>query len=197
MRFFFPYFVLIVLLIQFFLRKNTKKNAHANEDFWNREQKANLVRRKDLSSLSYITIPEDFSIPETADAAITKEWATITRLKEKKIVNFSGKTNTDLKLEYGMPNLSILTEYDNNYIQLCRSLASLGTRLMEQGYEAQAVPFLEYGISIGTDIKANYVELARYYIRTGEAEQVLHLITKAEQLPSLMRDSIVTTLKNL
>ena len=46
----------------------------------------------------------------------------IEALKEKKILNLSGFTNTDLKLEYGVGNLTELTDYDNNYVTLSRSL---------------------------------------------------------------------------
>ena len=39
--------------------------------------------------------------------------------KLQPILNLSGKTNTDLKMEYGPANLPFLTECDNNFINFC------------------------------------------------------------------------------
>ena len=88
----------------------------------------------------------------------------IEALKEKKILNLSGFTNTDLKLEYGVGNLTELTDYDNNYVTLSRSLARIAELLTEQGLKKEAAAFLEFGIATHTDIGKNYTLLAGYYI---------------------------------
>ena len=51
---------------------------------------------KDISGLDYIRIPDTLTCPDTQDERILKEWHTIEALKEKKILNLSGFTNTDL-----------------------------------------------------------------------------------------------------
>ena len=52
----------------------------------------------------------------------------IEALKEKKILNLSGFTNTDLKLEYGVGNLTDLTDYDP-----ARSASYFATILVKEG----------------------------------------------------------------
>ena len=42
----------------------------------------------------------------------------LTSLSTQPVVNLTGFTNTDLKLEYGTANITCLTEYDQNYTLL-------------------------------------------------------------------------------
>ena len=102
----------------------------------------------------------------------------IEALKEKKILNLSGFTNTDLKLEYGVGNLTELTDYDNNYVTLSRSLARIAELLTEQGLKKEAAAFLEFGIATHTDIGKNYTLLAGYYMEYGKPEKIDFLIAQ-------------------
>ena len=142
MKLILPYFILILFLLQHNMKKNSKKEKINNETFWKRESEANSVRKKDISGLDYIRIPDTLTCPDTQDERILKEWHTIEALKEKKILNLSGFTNTDLKLEYGVGNLTELTDYDNNYVTLSRSLARIAELLTEQGLKKEAAAFM-------------------------------------------------------
>ena len=70
--------------------------------FWDREQRANFTRKKPLDNLNYITIPDN--ILHMAPASMTAEIQNCLKdlgdLSSGKIVNLTGFTNTDLKLEY-------------------------------------------------------------------------------------------------
>ena len=166
---------------------STKKNAPAVQNASN--------DAKDISGLDYIRIPDTLTCPDTQDERILKEWHTIEALKEKKILNLSGFTNTDLKLEYGVGNLTELTDYDNNYVTLSRSLARIAELLTEQGLKKEAAAFLEFGIATHTDIGKNYTLLAGYYMEYGKPEKIDFLIAQAEQLSSLSKDPIIARLK--
>lgn len=192
MKLLLPYFILILFLLQHHMRKNSKKTQAKNENFWKRESEANSVRKKDISALDYITIPDTLSIPDIEDERIIKEWNNIEALKNKKIVNLTGFTNTDLKLEYGVGNLSLLTSYDNNYTSLIRSLSKLGELLMEHGFEKEAVSFWEFGVSTHCDIGKTYTSLASYYKEHNMPEKIDFLITQANQISSLSKDPIIT-----
>ena len=48
----------------------------------------------------------------------------ILTLKDLPIVNFTGISNTELKLRYGAPNIDLLTQYDQNYTLLVRTCSS-------------------------------------------------------------------------
>ncbi len=195
MKLILPYFILILFLLQHHMRKNSKKEKINNENFWKRESEANSVRKKDISNLDYIKIPDTLVCPDTTDSRIEKEWHTIEALKEKKILNLSGLTNTDLKMEYGVGNLTQLTEYDNNYVTLSRCLVRIAELLIEQDLKKEAAAFLEFGIATHTDIGKNYTLLAGYYMDCGKPEKIDFLIGQAKQLSSLSKDPIIARLK--
>ena len=215
MKLILPYFILILFLLQHNMKKNSKKEKINNETFWKRESEANSVRKKDISGLDYIRIPDTLTCPDTQDERILSIYVTrvddfsfdmvmminelntglIEALKEKKILNLSGFTNTDLKLEYGVGNLTELTDYDNNYVTLSRSLARIAELLTEQGLKKEAAAFLEFGIATHTDIGKNYTLLAGYYMEYGKPEKIDFLIAQAEQLSSLSKEPIIARLK--
>ena len=99
-----------------------------------------------------------------------------------------------MKLEYGLANLNILTEYEQNFNTLCQTLLSYATALMQAEQNAAAQTVLEYGIEIGSDMSQNFLLLADLYRTNGTPERISELIEKAEQLDSLMKNSILDKL---
>ena len=156
-----PIFTTIVisfLAIMIYMKVTTNRFNTGDEKRIEEERLSNSVRKKSLDELDYITIPFD-SLPfstedgaessadpgtEVTDPAIAKDEADILALKDKKIVNITGISNTDLKFTYGAPNLPILTEYDQNFTELVRALDSWGTHLLEQGKKEQARKVKDY-----------------------------------------------------
>ena len=70
-------FIIFVLILNFFIHKSSQNHRNTEDSFWEREQKANFTRRKDISNLGYITIPPEI-IPENlhTDSEKTKEAVT-------------------------------------------------------------------------------------------------------------------------
>lgn len=198
MKLLFPYFIIIIVLIQLKLRKNSKKESDSIKKFWERESKANSVRKKNIDSLDYITIPGNMSFEklETSDSDIIKARENLLALREKKILNLTGYTNTDIKMEYGVGNLTELSEYDDNYTTLVRAIVTLGKLLMERGYTSEGVELLEYGIKCKTDVSANYTLLADYYKETEQPDKIKRLIRVAEQLKSMNSEIIIKKLES-
>jgi hypothetical protein len=56
---------------------------------------------------------------------------------------------------------------------------------------------LEYGIAVHTEISTNYTLLADYYLNHGQPEKIDLLIAQAENLNSLMKDSVIEKLSSL
>lgn len=207
-----PIFTTIVisfLAIMIYMKVTTNRFNTGDEKRIEEERLSNSVRRKSLDELDYITIPFD-SLPfstecgaessaepgtEEADPAIAKDEADILALKDKKIVNFTGISNTDLKFTYGAPNLPILTEYDQNFTELVRALDSWGTHLLEQGKKEQARKVFEFAVECRTDLKSSYVQLADIYAENFEFDRLDHIIEIADGLNSLMKGPIVRALK--
>lgn len=178
--------------------KKQKKLLHNQEQsFWARERAANSVRKKPLDNLNYIHVPLD-KLPWEALAEDSKvaEYQTLVKdLSELPIVNLTGYTNTDLKLEYGTANITVLTEYDQSYTVLVRTLQQWADILLEANYVSEAKDLMEFAISTGTDISRTYYKLADIYASRGEFSQVEQLITQAENLRSSTKNIIVRTLR--
>ena len=119
-------FIFFVCMFAYLRHKSTAAEEAAAESFWKRENEANHTRRKDISGLPYITIPlADFPMGIYDNPELRKCEETLQSLAGQKILNLGGKTNTDLKLEYGVANLETLSACDENYTTLCRTIYEL------------------------------------------------------------------------
>ncbi len=201
MRFLLPYFIIILLVIQLYLKKNTNSVKEKLGKFMEKERESNSVRKKDISSLEYINIPDTLPYLNTpreslndSNPEIAKYINKINSLKDSKILNLTGISNTDLKMQYGPANLATLSEYDDNYTELVRTIAELTHKLIEINEPDNARPWLEYSISINTDIKSCYTDLADIYILAGRPEKVRDLISKAGHLNSINKSVIIDNL---
>ncbi len=174
----------------------SNRSYNPNREFLERERQANLTPAKSLENLPYIRIDPlllPLDVPSDRPETLEKQ-DTIRKMSEKKILNFTGKSNTDLKLEYGAANINFLTSCDMNYTRLVQNIASLAKDYLNSGHEEEAKTLLEYGIEIGTDVTKNYTLLADLYRKSGEAEKIAGLILQARDLNSLSKSVI---LKNL
>lgn len=192
-----PVFTICMVVFVIVLKMNVNKNKAAKDtatsDFWEREHAANLTRRQDISGLDYISIPlEKFPLNLN-----TESEQTLRQLADEKILNLTGISNTDLKMQYGVANLEALTAYDENFTKLVQVLTTYSSELLDAGQPEQARIVLEYAVSIHADAKAIYVTLAKLYLASDEADRIADLITSAEGLNSISRSGIVDALKAL
>lgn len=178
--------IIPIIWLTYELKKHDKLEKNALNDFWRREEEANLVRKKPLDNLNYVEIPFDF-IPEsllTDNEEVKDCLELLNKLSEKKIVNFTGFSNTDLKMEYGAANLTELSQYDENYTLYARTIYKLANLYYQNGYESNARVLLEKAVESGTDISGNYLLLARIYQEHKETDKLNSLLRSAENLRS-------------
>lgn len=189
--------IMLVLIISHNIKKQNRKKANQEESFWEKEARANSVRRKSLDGLEYIRVPmNDFPTDLLTDNSSVAECIEILQtLSTQCIVNLTGYSNTDLKLEYGVANLTMLMEYDQNYTLLVRTLQKWADTLMESGHMEEATVLMEYAVSINTDVSRTYYCLADYWTSQGEYFQVERLLHTAENLRSSTKNIIVRNLK--
>lgn len=196
---FFASFIVFIIWLSYELKKHTRIEKKGVSEYWGKEAKANSVRKKSLTDLNYIEIP--FSTLPLSVFSDNEQIAglqqTLFSLKGKKIVNFTGISNTDLKMTYGTANLPVLTEYDQNYTMLARTLNQLGNLYYQEGNQQAAKEILEFALSTGTDISGTYKCLAEIYLANHEDEKINSLIQSAEKINGLMKNSIVRTLQEL
>ena len=191
-------FIIFLSVAAYYRKRATAQQKKVTEDFWSREDQANQIRRKDISNLPYITIPlEKFPIGISDDEELTDYENDLKTLASRKILNLSHQSNTDLKLAYGPANLPALSEYDQNYTTLLRNLVAYADCLIKNGFKAETVPVLEFGISPAPDIRANYTLLAELYKEQGKTAKIQELIDKAASLDSMMRSAILEQLHTL
>ena len=204
---FFASFIVFCIWLSHQLKKSRKLQEKKEKSFWDLENQANNTRRKSLANLNYITIPlESFpmelsALPNEATispqgkALLAECMETLQSLSTVKIVNFTGLTNTELKLQYGAPNINLLMEFDQNYTLLARTLQTFAEELFKAGLVSEAKTVLEFAISTHTDVSQSYFLLADIYEREHQPEKIEALITVAESLNTVMKKSIVRTLQ--
>lgn len=194
----FPTFFALFITFLIWLSYQLKKNSRKDDSFWKRETEANNVRRQSLDDLDYITIPLD-SLPffSGIDENLTIIQNSIQDLASCTIVNLSNYTNTDLKFMYGAGNLPALTEYDQNFTLLVRTLHKWSEKLLALGYEDAAVQVLEYAVSIKSEVTSDYLTLAKLYQTRHTPEKLSALFETAASLDSLLKDHLVKQLKTI
>ncbi len=121
-------------------------------------------------------------IGETARGKAAEALRILNVLRDEKIVKFTGMTNTDLKLEYGTANITVLTRYDNNYTMMVRALQMLGEALHEQGENEKAIEVLEFALKSKTDVGASYKLLADICLECSKKDKIPGIIEQAEAL---------------
>ena len=195
----FASFIIFILLVRHNIRRNRKIEENSEKAFWERERKANDVRRKPLDDLVYVK-PDMSSFPMDVmadDPEVTECRELILELSNEKIVNLTGYTNTDLKLKYGVANLKQLSEYDDRFTLLVQTIRKWADRLWENGYTVEAVPLLEEQVRIHADVTSAYRKLAVYYRDNNEPEKIENLRKTAETLNSSSKNVILRYLEEI
>lgn len=190
--------IIIALWVAYEKNKSNKISEKSSKKFWDKETEADLVRRKDITNLPYISIPYDkLPFSDSNDSEIKEVQDNLYQLKEKKIINLTGYSNTDLKLEYGAPNLHLLSEYDHNFTLLTRYLYKWGQLLVKKNQIDDAKTVLTFGIECGTDTSGNYTLLATIYSKENDYPAIEALIQNAQNIKTLMKDATINELRNI
>ncbi len=193
----FATFIIFTSILSMTIKRHNRSEKNQQEQFWEREKRANQVRRKPLDDLDYVTIPLE-NLPTavmTEDVIVQDCLNTLASLSREKIVNLAGYTNTDLKLTYGTANITALSQYDQNFTLLAQTLQKWADTLYNAGYMAETRQILEYAVlSIRTDAGTSYRLLASLYDQDGEQEKVAALYDTALSLTSPSGKTIARTL---
>ena len=195
--YFFASFIVFCVWLGYEIHKHRNMEAKSYEAFWDRERAANNTRRKSLDNLAYITIPVDTLpfglLPDDEQAAEYEQ--TIRELSEVPVVNLTGLSNTDLKLQYGAPNIDLLSIYDQRYTTLVCTLQSLAELLYKAGYRKETAILLEFAVETHTDIYASYELLVRVYEELSEENKIAQLLPPAQEIHSLSKPRIIAFLE--
>ncbi len=169
-------FIIFLVLLAIRYNQTKKKQAEIQDSFWEAEARANAAPPANLDDLQYITIPlEKFPLGFSKEEKILAIEDKLTVLSQKRLLNLTGMTNTELKTIYGVSNFNAVSEMGEDFDSLTVLLKEYAETLIEAQLIGEAIQVLEYGVGIGTDI-------SRHYIMLGECYQVLHKTEKLEYL---------------
>lgn len=186
-------FIIFCLVLTFYIRKNDAAQQKVQDDFWEKERQANTVRKKDISKLDYITIPFE-KIPVKLETSTENEFF---QLAEKPMLNLTGISNTDLKLEYGTANLAALSEYDLNFTNFVTILPDYTSELLEAGEVDTAQMLLEFAVSVKADSRKIYKQLSEIYTQNNQLDKIQWLKDFAEVLPEYTKNAILKDLSSI
>ncbi|MCR5595595.1 MAG: hypothetical protein K6G12_07090 [Lachnospiraceae bacterium] len=190
--------LVVSLIIAIATRRTKNTYAQSEQEFWEKEHAANSVRRKPLDDLNYLAIPLD-TLPislHTDNNTIASCIDTIVELSKSPVVNLTGISNTDLKLKYGAPNITLLTLYDQRYTLLAQTLQKWANELISIGDTNAAREVLEYAVSTQTDVSGTYKCLASIYSDMGDTDSIRALLPVAETLNTPLKASIIDSLNS-
>ncbi len=179
-------------------KRHKSNHSDPEIEFWERENAANATRKQDISNLNYVDFT-GVSLPFALfqDDFLQQCEKQVLKLKDEKILNLTGISNTELKLNYGAANLPLLTRYDQNFTLLVRTLNSWGHRLQELSHTEEAITVLAFAVSVGSDMKSTYQLLAELYQQKGNTEALRSLQNSAARLNSLMKEPVLAMLKKM
>lgn len=191
-------FLIFVVWLAIRYRSSRQKIQTYQEDFWEHEAMANATPPINLDDLKYITIPlEKFPLglhPEEEFLQIEQQ---LRDLSHERILNLTGKTNTELKTLYGVSNLSAVIEMGDHYDTLTLLLKEYASALLKKEYVTEAVVVLEFGVSIGTDVSQNYILLGKCYHRLGKFSKIDILMEQVRARNLMLGPSILRQLSDM
>ncbi len=190
-----PFVIILLSLFNLFRNRSRRSMKESQDAFWEKEQRANQTRKQDISHLDYIQIPlNTFPIGKYGDDKLSELEQTLRTLSSRKILNLSGISNTDLKLQYGAANLPVLSDCDTQFTTLARTLSAYGEQLAALGHWQDAVRVLEFGVACKTDISKNYTLLGTLYREHNQSDKLNELIEIVRSSDMLLKNA---TLKQL
>jgi hypothetical protein len=191
--------LIFIVWLHYEIRKDGKISKKSLDLFWLKEQDSNLARRKDISQLDYLNVTlEHLPMEEHEDDTINSYRDTVKKYSERKMINLSGKTNTELKFEYGVANFNLLSSYDNNYTAFVSMLQKWAGRLKEHGYTNDAQAVLEFSIfSCHTDVTNAYRMLNELYHNQNSTEKIDSLIEIIHKTRIKDKDKLIEELKSI
>jgi len=185
----------IMLSIKLYSAKNHQDKISAK--IRDRESKSFNIKSKDISLLPYISLQEILPKKLSDDPYLNDLQNKLIQLSEKKILNLTGYTNTDLRYMYGTNNLTFLMECDSNFYRLCVLIHKIGEYLYEKGDINEVKRLYEFAICNKVDISDIYLTLSKIYLLEEDKKSLSSLIKSATSLNSLTKQKVLSDIKLL
>jgi hypothetical protein len=178
--------------------KSQKMDDNASNEFWEREERANRTRNKDISNLPLLHV-EETEIPDCGsdDETITYYIRLLHENIKRPMMDLSSYSNTDLKLAYGVGNFKTLSDYDENYNTFLLNLTNLARAYFRAELYEQAAATLRLALAYGSQKIIDYSCLAKSYLAMDAPEKVSALITEVNAGTHPRKSSVVKELQDI
>jgi hypothetical protein len=191
-------FIIFIIWLTYERKKASKINSKISQSFWEREQRANHTRNKDISHLKPISI-EESRIPkvETDNTDIHEVRQTVVSAAQNTLMDLSSYSNTDLKLKYGVGNFHKLSSYDANYTNFLIKLSRYSNVLFEEKFFQAAIEGYKLLLEIGSVRSADYYGLAKSYLALGQKDEYHNIIRQISESDLDRKEKILIGLREL
>lgn len=172
----FFWLLLPVGIITFFLisRRHSKKQEEVKQRFLEKEEAANAVRKKDIDPELYFT-PNLSALPPIPQGDPHQ----VERSAKRTMIRFPRPlTNLELKMQYGMAQMDIIAQYEENFIEHLKSLTKWGSEIAEKSPH-DAATILQTVVEMGGEFRDAYKNLAD--ICANDSEKLNALYARAEE----------------
>ncbi len=197
----FPLFLVLILicafLFQHHLRKNMRIEDKHREIFWAKEAKSLSVRRKPLTPEDYIyadisqlTFPPLTTLSSGEQRHYQRLIREIKEFATLDLMNFSTLTNTEIRIRFGTAHQTLITQNEENYVQLLRRLAEYGHFMINAHNPHEAIIAFEETVRLGSDYSDHYLSLATLYQEQHQKDKLEQLKNHVKASPSPAMASI-------
>lgn len=174
----FLWLLLPVAISAFFLlsRRHSKKQEEIKARFFEEEEAANSVRKKDIE-------PELFYTPDLSvlPPLPPDDPHQIERAAKRTMLRFpQPMTNLELKKNYGLAQMDIIAQYEENFSEYLKALTKWGVATATEN-PADALTILETVAALGGEFRDTYKTAADIYAARGDSEKLDALFTRAEE----------------
>lgn len=192
----FAFFIVVVFLFNYRLKKASREEKKVNVTFWQKERESYSVRKQALSEADYLHPSiEHLCFPTLALDSYDQQYFDslknkITSLSKKNMMNFSQLTNTEIRFRFGAANQNIISENETNYNAYLKALAEYGKFMNTHNETHEAIAAYEECIDLKSEYSVHYLSLAGLYASQKNKEAFHILCEKASVIDSTSHTKI-------
>ena len=155
-------------------RKHRRKQEEINKRFFEAENIANQVRKKEISQELYYTA-DLFLLPDIPES----DPHMVRRASKRPMIYFRKPlTNLELKQMYGLAQMEIIAQHEENFNEYLKSLTNWANELVETGQDTDAIFVLDYAISLGAEFRNTYKLAADLYTKREDIHNLDYLVDR-------------------
>ncbi|MCL1883231.1 MAG: hypothetical protein FWF81_05700 [Defluviitaleaceae bacterium] len=156
--------------------QHSKMREQMRARFLEEENEANMVRKKEIEPELYFTA--DLSalppIPESDPYQVE-------RCAKRIMIRFAEPiTNLELKKQYGLQQMDIIAQYEENFNEYLKALTKWAVSISNENRN-DAIKILETVIYLGSELRDSYKLSADIYAENRNTEKLSELLARAEE----------------